>query len=202
MRKPLLGVRFGRLVVECLGKLDGRNRYVWCRCDCGNRKEIAVASLRRGKSNSCGCLNSELASERRRTHGQSKGATYHTWIGMKQRCYAPTNPAYAHYGARGITVCERWLLSYETFVEDMGLRPSGCSLDRIDNDGPYSPENCRWATAKAQALNRRSNQRYDLNGQRLTIREIADVTGIPYQRLRSRLVDLRWTVERAVTQPA
>jgi hypothetical protein len=150
------GQIFGRLTVL---RRDGQ-RYgqsVWlCRCICGTECHTVRANLVLGLTQSCGCLNAELASARRKTHGQSKGVReYRIWMGMKARCLQPSAARWKRYGGRGITVCERWLHSFERFIADMGPCPSPKhSIDRINNDGNYEPSNCRWATASEQMLNR------------------------------------------------
>jgi hypothetical protein len=153
-----IGTRFGRLtLVECAG--PGRTsrtiRYK-CVCDCGAIRIVAGPNLRYGKTRSCGCLASEMSSERNRqniTHGQTRSLAYASWAAMKQRCRTNTRKS---YGYRGVTVCERWLHSFENFLADMGPRPGKqYSIDRISVDGHYEPGNCRWATWKQQAANRR-----------------------------------------------
>lgn len=170
----LLGQRFGRLVViEKLGVGSGGNRWL-CRCDCGNTHEAGTGGLRNGGIQSCGCLQRELVAKRSTTHGMRKTTEYRIWTHIKQRCYSKANKDYYKYGARGIYVCDRWLNSFENFYHDMGPRPSDKhSIDRIDNDGPYSPGNCRWATARQQANNRKNNVRIKHNGEIKTVSQWA-----------------------------
>lgn len=194
-----IGNRYGRLVVNGQGKIVGRNRYWMCTCDCGNKKEIAYSSLSKGVSKSCGCLNSELASERRKTHGKTGTSIHNVWASMIQRCSDEQSPAFKNYGGRNISVCDRWM-NFENFLSDMGDRPSGLSLERIDNDKGYSPENCRWATAKEQASNRRSNRVYEHNGESLTLMQWSERSGIPYFTIRNRIDLLGWNIEKAVTR--
>ncbi len=127
-----------------------------------------------------------------------KSKTYQCWQDMQQRCYNPNCKKYSIYGARGIKVCDRWLESFSNFLEDMGEKPDGFSIDRIDNNGDYSPENCKWATPKEQALNRRTNRFIEYNGERLTVTQWADKLGMVHNVLRKRL-ELGWTLEKALS---
>lgn len=166
-----------------------------CLCDCGNISIVRGKDLRYGKSKSCGCLRTK--------HGGEGSPLYRVWHGIKVRCFNPNSPAFKDYGGRGITVCSEWLNDFAAFRDwaiENGYR-AGLSIDRIDNDGPYSPDNCRWATTEEQANNRRSNHLVSHNGETHTLSEWSRLTGIPRTILRNRLNILNWSVEKSLTTP-
>lgn len=153
----LTGKRFGRLVVIARAPNRGVKVNWLCQCDCGNQSIAFASDLRSGRHQSCGCLQKECMTK----HGHAKRTTgytitYSSWASMKYRCCNPKNPKFQYYGGRGISICDRWIKSFEAFLEDMGERPSKAySIDRIDSDGNYEPSNCRWATRAEQSKNQR-----------------------------------------------
>ena len=191
MGKPLRdlsGQKFGALVAISMGpKLRPTSGAWWlCRCECGSEKSIPSSDLVAGKVRSCGCLHGALKSESLRTHGLTKTRTHRIWQAMLTRCRNPRAPNFQHYGGRGIKVCERWL-EFENFYADMGECPENFSIDRIDVNGDYAPENCRWASRKEQANNTRSNVFFEFNGERLTRTQWEEKLGMGKTTLRNRL---------------
>lgn len=189
------GKRFGRLTP--LHNLGSR----WlCQCDCGCQVVLTASRLTSGHTESCGCLHRAVCRFRLTTHGRSKDPIYRTWASMWNRCTNPNSADFAGYGARGICVCRRWK-SFENFLEDMGERPFGKSLDRIKTNKGYCPSNCRWATGIEQAQNQCTNVRLSFRGETLVLAEWARRLGFKKSTAIRRRLKSGWSVERALTTP-
>lgn len=189
----IISQRFGRLVVQ--GELGRSNdgRKIWaCLCDCGQTTMVSTRNLNLGRTISCGCARAE--------HGKSKTQVYKVWASMRERCSNPKQKNYAAYGGRGIKVDPRWE-RFEQFVADMGERPKGHSLDRIDNDGDYSPENCRWTTQKEQVLNSSRPRWITVKGVTKHLSEWARDLKVPPATITNRINAYGWSEEEACTTP-
>lgn len=192
--------RFGRLLV--LMKADSnRNGIRWlCRCDCGVTKVIPAKNMVSGRTLSCGCLQKEAARKNTK-HGHNINGrhtrTYSSWHDMRRRCRDKNHKSHANYYDKGITVCERWK-EFINFLSDMGERPEGKTLDRIDSNGNYEKDNCKWSTHKEQANNMSRNHYLEYKGEKLTISQWADKQGLPYNTLTAR-IRRGWSIERALT---
>jgi hypothetical protein len=181
-----------------------RPKHQLCRCICGAEKEVRRDHLRNGVVKSCGCMRGELGRRHFTVHGQahSKSRIYRIWLGIHNRCTCPTNTSYPNYGARGIYVCERWSGrdGFINFVNDMGPRPSPQhSVERKENNGPYSPENCFWATRKQQGRNKRNNRLLTVGTETMPLSAWAERTGLSRSVIKARL-RLGWSHERALTE--
>lgn len=198
----LTGQRFGRLVVLGEAARRGNARYCICQCDCGKEKVIAYSNLRFNQSKSCGCLSVEMTNARNKTHGLRNTPEYSSWQHMISRC-SNNDPHHIHYKQRNIKVCVRWLgeNGLKNFIDDMGPRPPKHSIDRIDNNGDYTPENCRWTTQKVQSNNIERNVMVTYEGAQLTIAQLSDRVGIHPSTLHSRIIKMGWTVDKAATTP-
>lgn len=184
----LTGKKFGRWTVKCFSHQKGKALYWSCVCECGVERAVFGADLKRGGSESCGCLAREKRSARAKKHEMSFHPAYRTWIQMKTRCMKESNAGYKDYGGRGIVVCEEWL-SFDNFWKDMGPTwEKGLSLDRIDVNGNYESINCRWATAKEQGNNRRTNRFIKCpDGVERTLAEAAEAYGINRNSMAARI---------------
>lgn len=194
--KPIdmTGKKFGRLTAMSLDRSRTRRRHWICLCDCGSEVVVCQCHLSRGHTTSCGCSKTR--------HGFTGTPEHEAWMGMIDRCTRQASKHFHNYGGRGIRVCDRWLESFENFYADMGPRPSPeHSIDRKDNDGPYSPENCRWATPAEQNRNTRSTLLFDFRGERLCLSEWSRRFGIPRNTLSHRLQRLGWPIEVALSTP-
>jgi hypothetical protein len=206
MKHDLAGRRFGNLVaIRYIPGTKSTRKAKWlCRCDCGQERENGTNDLLTGRIQSCGCTKHEKIGAKKRTHGHSVGAgvsrTFRIWTNMKTRCFNPKGSSYAHYGARGITVCEEWRGSFEQFLADMGEAPARMSLDRIDTNGPYSKANCRWATQQQQMSNTRATRLIPCDGELMPMSEAARRKGIKPATVHARLKQ-GWSVERALSEP-
>lgn len=178
----LTGHKYGRLRVLSFAGRDGSNKLRWlCRCDCGNETSVRGNSLRTGNTQSCGCYELEQIKKANFKHGHSqRSKTYNSWVSMKDRCYRETHKDYLLYGGRGITVCKRWRNSFLNFLEDMGIRPDGMTLDRIDSNGNYEPSNCRWSPPEIQNRNTSKNVNITHNRKTQCLKDWADELGLNY----------------------
>lgn len=204
----LTGQRFGRLVVISQAEKppgNNRRRTFWlCKCDCGKQKVVASDKLRNGDTKSCGCLKVELAKRKienykggRTTHGLSSHRLYNIYSKMKSRCYKDDDPKYYQYGARGIFICEEWLASFRSFY-DWAIAngyEDGLTIDRINNNGSYCPENCRWVTNAEQQNNKSTNRLVSFNGEMMTVADAARAANIPMPTLWWRLKN-DWSVDK------
>ena len=206
-RKDLTDKKFGRLTVVEFS-VDSKPRGRWlCRCDCGNTSIVETNNLTSGHTRSCGCFQQEtrgVNGKKNIIHNAAGAPEYNSWLAMNQRCNYTKSKDHKNYGGRGIKVCSRWSepkYGFVNFLADMGERPEGTTLDRIDVNGGYTPENCRWATMVQQANNRRTNKYITYKGETMTYTEWSLRLGGGRDLIRSRVVRMHWDPIRAVTTP-
>jgi hypothetical protein len=198
--KDISGQKFGRLlVIKPIGKTK-YNKTIWlCKCDCGNEKCIPITYLTSGDTKSCGCLNSELVSKRVQTHNKTNTRLYKIHVNMKDRCYNQSNLAFKDYGGRNISICEEWLNKENGFINFYNWAMNNSyrkdlTLDRINNDDNYKPDNCKWSTNLEQARNRRSNIKY----KNKCIKDWCKELNLNYGTVMSRINNLNWTIEESL----
>lgn len=199
-REKMIGKRYGRLEVTARAPSRIGVRRWHCRCDCGGTVSVTTANLNNSHQRSCGCLQRESREAGNNLrHGGAKTPEWFVWVHMRRRCESHSCHAYPRYGGRGIYVCKRWQ-DFANFLKDMGKRPAGQTLERINNAGPYSPKNCKWASRTEQARNRRSNRIVEFSDERRCVAEWCEVLGLPHKAVRARILN-GWSAERAFTQP-
>lgn len=194
------GTKKGRWTVLNRAETIRGNARWNCRCDCGVERAVLQFALLSGGSLSCGCARLEVISSHGECAGGRSSSEYKIWQGLWDRCTKPSHKQFVDYGQRGIAVCDRWR-KFETFIADMGRRPSvSHSIERNDNDAGYTPENCRWATKREQARNRRSSRRLAFRDEVRTMAEWAEVAGLPYKIVKDRM-GRGWSVKAALETP-
>lgn len=195
--KDLTGQKFGRLTA--LEKVSFSGAAKWkCLCECGNTVVVLGRSLSFGNTKSCGCLNKDVHIK----HGGSYDALYATWNNMINRCENPNNSIYKYYGERGISVCNQWK-DFNNFKQWANITKlnDNLTLDRIDVNGDYCPENCRWVSKKVQANNRRSNLLFTKDNETHTLAEWCELLQLPYDTIQQRITRFKWSFEQAISTP-
>lgn len=185
----LIGQKFGRLTVVEQVEYKNKKVYWLCKCKCGNFCKVPTGNLRSGNTTSCGCVHKNMMKEQFKTHGYTNSRLYVTWCGIKDRCYNAHCKIYKHYGGRGIKMCDEWLHNFQAFYNwsiNNGYNDT-LTIDRIDVNGNYEPNNCRWVTAKEQARNRRSCRYYTINEQRHCLKDWCEILDLNYKKVYSRL---------------
>ena len=208
----LIGKRFGRLtIVDFTHAQKPRRGWLWvCECDCGNIRTLIPGDVKRGKVRSCGCLHDEVCRERATKFEHSvleHKRLYSIYNWMKRRCYGENEPRYKDYGGRGIKVCDEWLNEEHGFDSFVSWALSNdysdeLTIDRIDVDGDYSPNNCRWFTAAEQNINKRDTLTVEYEGEQIPLKKLCESLGIPYDCTHNRIYNLGWSVEKAITTPS
>lgn len=198
----MIGKKFGKLTVlsECKKRANnGKIRYK-CECNCGNITNVIGENLRRGITKSCGCLLKEIVSKRSTTHGKRDTRIYSIWCHMKARCYNINEPRYKDYGWRGIKICDEWLTDFMVFFDwamSHGYNDT-LTIDRIDVNGNYEPNNCRWITLKQQQENKRNSLKFTYKGETHCLREWCNILNINYKTVHKRIHVHKWDIEKAL----
>lgn len=204
----ITGQKFGRwTAIRPTGRKAKNGTYYWlCKCECGNIGEVSVSNLRSGSSKSCGCIPKERMSKLNYKHGGKKERLYLVWIDMRRRCYDDSVYEYMNYGGRGIAVCDEWQ-DYSKFREwalstgyDAAAKRTACTLDRIDVNGNYCPENCRWADSATQNNNRRNNKKISYGSETHSMAEWNRICNFPKNTIFKR-INAGWSPEKAITTP-
>lgn len=200
----LAGKTFGRLTtVSHRVRSDGSSAWL-CRCECGSEIVVRASSLKIGHTKSCGCYQREVCTARiagtTLSHGLSNTKSYEVYTNMVRRTTDPNDISWKNYGGRGIKTCDRWLGHPEVFAADMGEPEPGMTLERVDTNGPYSPENCVWATIKEQVRNRRNTLKIPYNGELRPLASVCEELGLYYPTIHSRLWK-GWPPEKAISTP-
>jgi hypothetical protein len=199
-KAEMLNKTFGRLfVIKENGRL-GQHLSYFCQCSCGNQVTVRGNSLRSGNTTSCGCVHKAMIGKLNFKHGLKRGREYSSWQMMIDRCTNQNSKSWNSYGGRGITVCDRWK-DFSKFYQDMGERPENHTLERIDNNLGYSPENCKWATVKEQNRNTRRTRLLEINGVTKCVTDWCDYFGINKRTVSNRINRGKWPVELAITTP-
>lgn len=204
----LTGLRFGLLTVIDLDTSANKGHRKWnCICDCGNHSSVFATNLNRGATTSCGCLSSRHGATKLKEintkHGMSNSKLYHVYYGVLYRCTKENSKAFKHYGGRGISICDEWKNSFESFNQwaiTNGYE-EGLTIERIDNNGNYEPTNCKWIPQSEQVNNRRTNIYATINGETKTLKEWSRISGISYTTLRSRKMRYKWDDADLLSKP-
>lgn len=196
--KDLTNKRFGKLlVIENTNKKKNKKTIWLCKCDCGDYKEVQVDNLTTGHTKSCGCLNGKGYK-----HNLKNTRLYYIWSCMKQRCYNKNHKQYKDYGQRGIKICNEWheFINFYNWAINTDYQDN-LTIDRINNNGNYEPENCRWVNMKIQSNNRRSNHIIEYKNETHTLKEWCDILKLNYKTMQTRINSLKWGVEKAFETP-
>ena len=211
IRKDLTNQKFGKLIViKYFGKAKDGHSIWQCKCECGNIVNVSSNSLKNNNTKSCGCLSLKIKKSRNKEkcnfykHGKTKTRLFNIWHSMKQRCLINTNRNYKLYGGRGIKICNEWLNKENGFINfynwaiNNGYKDN-LTIDRINNNGDYKPNNCRWVSQKQQSNNRRTNHYITYNGETHTIAEWSDITKIKSSTISKRINKYKWSIEKSLT---